>query len=209
MISISTLRTSQLEGLSSSLAQGERVKEFVEATVRFLTNTRVDGGADSDMIATTGYRLALADVWRHVKPEDLSAAWKAIPVSAVRLFLDDAPRDYAAKILRSLESDSKPSPRPRQIVKVTPAAKKGYSPRAWSKPVVADRATDVAFGFITGLARGSDLAIGGFGKVRKTPKTRAEKLLDAKAAKMARLLVIHDEDDDHPVRGGRRQPRSR
>ncbi|TBY49359.1 hypothetical protein [Rhizobium leguminosarum] len=209
MISLSTLRTSQLEALGSSLAQGERVKEFIQATTRFLTNSQVDGGADSDLIATTGYRLALANVWNHVKPEDLAAAWKSVPISAVRLFLDDAPSEYATQILRGLEGKPKPNPRQRHVTEVVYTAKKGYVPRGWSKSPIADRARDVSYGFTVGLAPGPDLAAAGSAKKRTLLRSRAQKVIDAKAARLARLLVSQDDDDDRPGKGGRPQQKTR
>lgn len=206
MISISTLRTSQLEALSSSLANGERVSEFTEATARFLANTPVDGGADSDLIATIGYRIANADIWSHIKPETLASAWKSAPVSAVRLFLGDAPQEYLKQVLHRLNARQRPKPRPGYAVKldehvIYTLREKGLGVIGVNSRRAAAEAAHVAL-----MGVGLDPKLSGVKKKPRIVKGRGQRVLEVQAAKMAKILSANrDDDENKPAKSGRRQ----
>lgn len=111
MISIATLRTSQLEELASALARGDRAGELVLAIKEFLTNTPVDGGADSDAISTNGAWLSSYAVWENLSPEELGIGLKGVRTDGISLFLERASKKFRDKVLKYAR-DKKPATRP-------------------------------------------------------------------------------------------------
>ncbi|KQS95369.1 hypothetical protein [Rhizobium sp. Leaf386] len=102
MLSISNLRTSQLEDLAERIPKGECVDELVDATRRFLSNISLDGGADSDLVFMSGKRLAAVGVWNSIAPPKLAKALKGVPRETVELFLERAAAGYKYAVLDAM-----------------------------------------------------------------------------------------------------------
>lgn len=203
MISISTLRASRIQALRSALAAGEQLDEFAAATASFLKNTPVDGGADSDLIATIGHRLSLAEVWVVAPIDTLVAAWKEVPLPAVSLFLEDAPKAFAEQIVDRLQvkpQSAKPKGHPGRLSShkasfhVSRDASGNFrAKRRLSKEEIAKKVAGVGLS-VSALVI-DPTSDTGAKKLRKSPQERRIERFLAK--------LVRDNDDDKPNRFGR------
>lgn len=99
MISLSNMRTSQIEELATRLSKGEGREEFLLAVSRFLTALTPDGGADEDLIFVTGKRLSSHHIWDYVPATKLGMALRGVPDKAAALFLERAQDNYRRDVL--------------------------------------------------------------------------------------------------------------
>ncbi|NKM55865.1 hypothetical protein GFL21_15240 [Rhizobium anhuiense] len=205
MISISTLRASRIQALRYALAAGEQLDEFAAATASFLKNTPVDGGADSDLIATIGHRLSLAEVWMVAPIDKLVAAWKEVPLPAVRLFLEDAPNAFAEQIVERLQG------------KAQSAKPKGHSDRLGPRKASFHVSTGPS-GNVRAKRRlskeefarqvaGLGLSVSAFGiDPTSISDTGAKKLMkSSRERRIERFLakLVREDDDNKPTKFGR------
>ncbi len=233
MISISTLRNSQLEALKSAVVQGKRIDEFAEATAKFLSNAPVDGGADSDFITTTSHRIAVFGVWDHIPADVLVAAWQKVPLPAIKLFLEDAPRDLATKVLAALEPKIATKKKSRKEIYAGVVVNTGTRRAPHTDVLVVNRdvLTDSYSGdlLVHKKSGGGGLTIYG-ARIERSSRGVAKALLAATAKTdpnsgpntkkrilgfaqkrgLERILdqIIHD-DDDKPAKSGRHRVSSK
>jgi hypothetical protein len=105
MLSLSNIRTSQIETLKDQLTAGDGVKEFVDACYRFLNGVTDDQGADSDLVYMTGKRLSSHDVWSKVPAPALGMALRGIPRATIDVFLEHALEGYRNIVVRQASKE--------------------------------------------------------------------------------------------------------
>lgn len=104
MIMFEYLLPEEFDELKESVKQPEGLKQFRESVKALLTTLPNDGGAFSDTIYIAGKRLTQKGVLAAVSERDIASATMDAPVTSLRLFLETAPRDYTAGVLRFREA---------------------------------------------------------------------------------------------------------
>ncbi|TDK35210.1 hypothetical protein E2F50_13205 [Rhizobium deserti] len=105
MIPMWNLEPDDMPALKASLTNEANRKTFLQAVRRFLESVKLDGGADSDLIYTTGLLLAHAAVWEDIPAEALARELSGhVAPGALSIFLDSADIAYKLKALHQLSS---------------------------------------------------------------------------------------------------------